>query len=76
MADPVFSVAYAIEAALRSLNGNLALLTPTMALVIAIIGLVIMNYHQLIARFPDGGGAAAAAGKAFGEAWALYLLAR
>jgi hypothetical protein len=31
MADPVSSVAYAIEAALRALEGNLGLLLPTMA---------------------------------------------
>ena len=71
MADPISSVAYAIEAALRALNGQLALLLPTMALVILVIGLVTVNYHQLIARFPDGGGAAAAAGAALGEAWAF-----
>lgn len=71
MADPVSSVAYAIEAALRSLNGNLTLLLPTMGLVIAIIALMIVNYNQLIARFPNGGGAASAAGSAFGEAWAF-----
>jgi amino acid transporter len=71
MADPVSSVAYAIEAALRALQGNLGLLLPAMALVVAIIALVITNYHQLVARFPEGGGAAAAAGKAFGEGWAF-----
>src|SRR5438105_2388878 len=71
MADPVSSVAYAIEAALRELQGNLGLLLPTMALVVAVIALIITNYHQLVARFPEGGGAAAAAGKAFGEAWAF-----
>jgi hypothetical protein len=59
MADPVSSVAYAIEAALRELQGNLGLLLPAMALVVAIIALVITNYHQLVARFPEGGGAAA-----------------
>lgn len=37
MADPVSSVAYAIEAALRELHGNLGLLLPTMGLVVAII---------------------------------------
>jgi hypothetical protein len=36
MADPVSSVAYAIEAALRALCGDLMLLLPTMALVVAI----------------------------------------
>jgi amino acid transporter len=71
MADPVSSVAYAIEAALRALHGDLGLLLPTMALVVAIIALIITNYHQLVARFPEGGGAAAAAGRAFGESWAF-----
>src|SRR5438309_2868513 len=71
MADPVSSVAYAIEAALRALHGDLALLLPTMALVVGIIALVITNYHQLVARFPEGGGAAAAAASAFGEGWAF-----
>jgi hypothetical protein len=45
MADPVSSVAYAIEAALRELHGNLGLLLPVMGLVVAIIALVITNYH-------------------------------
>jgi hypothetical protein len=67
MADPVSSVAYAIEAALRALHGDLALLLPTMGLVVAIVVLVIVNYHQLVARYPQGGGAAAATGEAFGE---------
>jgi hypothetical protein len=71
MADPISSVAYAIEAALRALNGNLALLLPTMSLVVLVIGIVTLNYHQLVARFPDGGGSAAATGAAFGEAWAF-----
>lgn len=71
MADPISSVAYAIEAALRALNGNLTLLLPTMALVIAIIAVITINYHQLIGRFPEGGGAAAAAGTALGEGWAF-----
>jgi amino acid transporter len=71
MADPVSSVAYAIEAALRQLHGNLSLLLPTMGLVVAIIALIITNYHQLVARFPEGGGAAAAAARAFGEGWAF-----
>jgi amino acid transporter len=71
MADPVSSVAYAIEAALRALDGDLSLLLPTMGLVVAVIGLIIVNYHELIGRFPEGGGAAAAAGSAFGEAWAF-----
>ena len=67
MADPVSSVAYAIEAALRGLRGDLALLLPTMTLVVAIIVVVIVNYHQLVGRYPQGGGAAAAAAHAFGE---------
>jgi hypothetical protein len=71
MGDPVSSVAYAIEAALRALDGHLELLLPTMALVIGIIALVDVNYHQLVGRFPEGGGAAAAAGGAFGEPWAF-----
>ena len=69
MADPVSSVAYAIEAALRALDGRLDLLLPTMALVVGIIALVIVNYWFLVARFPRGGGDAAAAGQAFGDAW-------
>jgi hypothetical protein len=73
MGDPVSSVAYAIEAALRALDGDLDLLLATMAVVIAIIALVIVNYHRLIARFP-GGGDAAAAGSAFGEGWAFLPL--
>ena len=67
MADPVSSVAYAIEAALRALRGDLALLLPTMTLVVAIIVVVIVNYHQLVGRYPHGGGAPAAAAEAFGE---------
>ena len=51
MADPVSSVAYAIEAALRALHGDLALLLPAMSLVVAIVVLVIVNYHQLVARY-------------------------
>jgi len=71
MADPVSSVAYAIEAALRALGGDLNLLLPTMGLVVAIIAVIIGNYQQLIARYPHGGGAAAASGEAFGEAWSF-----
>jgi hypothetical protein len=71
MADPVSSVAYAVEAALRALNGDLALLIPTMGLVVAIIALVIVNYRQLIARYPHGGGASAAVGEAFGDGWSF-----
>jgi hypothetical protein len=74
MGDPVSSVAYAIEAALRALHGDLALLLPTMLVVLAIIALVSLNYHQLYARFPEGGGDAAASGRAFGEGWAFVPL--
>ncbi|MCX4426441.1 APC family permease [Streptomyces mirabilis] len=69
IADPVSSVAYAIEAALRALHGDLALLLPTMSLVIGLVVLVTANYWQLVRRFPKGGGAAAAAGRAFGARW-------
>ena len=71
MADPVSSVAYAIEAALRALDGNLALLMPAMSAVVLVVALVVASYHQLVARFPEGGGSAAAAGKAFGEGYAF-----
>ena len=71
MADPVSSVAYAIEAALRALGGHLELLTQTMALVIGIISLVTLNYWQLVRRFPQGGGSPEAAGRAFGEGWSF-----
>ena len=74
MADPVSSVAYAVEAALRALGGNLSLLLPTMAVVIGIIAVVIANYHELVGRFPQGGGAAAASGTAFGEGFAFLPL--
>lgn len=74
MADPVSSVAYAIEAGLRALGGDLRLLVLTMGLVLGIISLVQLNYDQLIRRFPEGGGAVAATGAAFGEAWAFLPL--
>jgi hypothetical protein len=74
MGDPVSSVAYAIEAALRALHGDLAHLLPTIGLVLGIVVLVSLNYHQLYARFPDGGGDAAASGRAFGEAFAFLPL--
>src|SRR3954452_2970088 len=69
IADPVSSVAYAIEAALRALHGDLALLLPTMSLVVGLVVVVTANYWQLVRRFPKGGGAAAAAGRAFGARW-------
>src|SRR5947208_6975373 len=71
MGDPVSSVAYAIEAALRALHGDLGLLLATVGVVLAIIALVSVNYHHLYARFPEGGGDAAATGAAFGEGWAF-----
>lgn len=71
MADPVSSVAYAIEAALRALGGHLELLLPTMGLVIGLIALVTLNYLQLVRAFPEGGGSPEAAGRAFGEGWAF-----
>jgi len=74
MGDPVSSVAYAIEAALRALHGNLGLLIATMSVVLGIIALVDINYHQLIGRFPRGGGSAAAAASSFGEGWAFLPL--
>jgi hypothetical protein len=69
MADPVSSVAYAIEAALRALGGHLHLLLPTMGLVIGLIALVTLNYWQLVGTFPEGGGSPEAAGRAFGPQW-------
>ena len=74
MADPVSSVAYAVEAALRALDGNLSLLLPAMGIVVAIIAVVVANYHELVGRFPQGGGAAAASGSAFGEGFAFLPL--
>jgi hypothetical protein len=71
MADPVSSVAYAIEAALRALGGHLGLLIPTMSLVVGIIALITLNYWQLVRAFPSGGGSPEAAGRAFGEAWSF-----
>jgi Amino acid permease len=71
MADPVSSVAYAIEAALRALGGHLSLLLPTMGIVIGIIALITANYWQLVRAFPRGGGSPEAAGRAFGEGWSF-----
>jgi hypothetical protein len=69
MADPVSSVAYTIEASLRSLHGHLDLLMATQLIVLGIIALVDVNYWQLVGRFPLGGGSAEAAAKAFGTGW-------
>ncbi|MGH2513433.1 MAG: APC family permease, partial [Candidatus Limnocylindrales bacterium] len=74
MADPVSSVAYAIEATLRALGGNLSLLLPTMGVVIGIIAIVVVNYQQIVARFPHGGGAASAVASSFGLGWAFMPL--
>jgi amino acid transporter len=74
MADPVSSIAYAIESALRHLDGDLGDLFLTMALVIASIGVIAATYHQLIRRFPEGGGGARSVGTAYGEAWAFIPL--
>jgi hypothetical protein len=74
MADPVSSIAYAIESALRHLDGNLSDLFLAMALVIATIAVIAATYHQLIRRFPEGGGGARSVGTAYGEAWAFIPL--
>lgn len=71
MADPVSSVAYAIEAALAALDGDTSALVPTMALVLVVIAIVAAGYHQLVRRFPDGGGSAEAMATAFGDGWAF-----
>src|SRR5262249_45781142 len=71
MADPVSSIAYAIESALRHLDGNLDDLFLAMALVIATIAVIAATYHQLIRRFPEGGGGARSVGTAYGDAWAF-----
>jgi Amino acid permease len=74
MADPVSSVAYAIEAALRALEGNPASLVATMGLVVGIVVVVSATYHQLIGRFPAGGGGPEGIAEAFGEGWAFLPL--
>jgi Amino acid permease len=74
MADPVSSVAYAIESALGGLDGDLASLFPTMALVIGTITVVAATYHQLIRRFPGGGGGPEGLAAAFGEGFAFVSL--
>jgi hypothetical protein len=74
MADPVSSIAYAIESALRHLDGNLDDLFLAMALVIATIAVIAATYHQLIRRFPEGGGGARSVGTAYGDAWAFIPL--
>ena len=74
MADPVSSVAYAIESALNGLDGDLSELIPTMALVVGTIVVVAATYHQLIGRFPEGGGGPRGLGAAFGEGFAFVPL--
>lgn len=74
MADPVSSVAYAIESALRGLDGDLASLLPTMAAIMAIIAVVSVTYDDLIRRFPGGGGGPEGLAAAFGEGWAFIPL--
>jgi hypothetical protein len=71
MADPVSSVAYAIEAATRALDGDLSLLLATMAIVVGIIAVIVVNYQSIVERFPHGGGSAAASATAFGLGWAF-----
>jgi hypothetical protein len=75
MADPVSSVTYAIEAALRSLDGDVSELLWTMGLVVGTIAVVAATYHQLVARFPQGGGGPRSVAIAFGEGWAFLPLA-
>jgi hypothetical protein len=74
MADPVSSIAYAIESALRHLDGHLGELFLTMGLVIGTIAVIAATYHQLIRRFPEGGGGARSVGTAYGDAWAFIPL--
>jgi hypothetical protein len=74
MADPVSSTAYAIEAALRAVEGDLDYLIPTMVVVIGVVILITINYWYLIKRFAGGGGDAEAAGRAFGTPWAFPVI--
>ena len=74
MADPVSSVAYAIEAALRALDGDPASLVATMSLVVGIVVVIAATYHQLIGRFPSGAGGSKAVAKAFGDGWVFVPL--
>jgi amino acid transporter len=74
MADPVSSIAYAVESALRKLDGDLRELFLTMLLVAATITVIAATYHQLVRRFPEGGGGARSVGTAYGDAWAFVPL--
>jgi hypothetical protein len=55
MADQVSSAAYAIEATLRARRGDLGLLPPTMGLAVGVIAIVVINYHAVVARYPQCG---------------------
>jgi hypothetical protein len=74
MADPVSSVAYAIEAALRALDDDPASLVLTMGLVVGTIVVIAATYHQLIGRFPSGAGGPKAVALAFGNDWIFLPL--
>jgi hypothetical protein len=74
MADPVSSIAYAIESALHGVDGDLSELVPTMGLVVATIAIIAATYHQLIRRFPGGGGGAEGLAAAFGDGFAFVSL--
>ncbi|MEU9014503.1 hypothetical protein AB0D12_33000 [Streptomyces sp. NPDC048479] len=60
------SSAYAIEATLRALFGDLSPPLPTLALALGLVVLVTADYRPLVARFSKDGGASAAAGRVFG----------
>ena len=74
IADPVSSVAYAIEAALRALDGDLESLLATMAAIIAIIAVICATYGELIRRYPSGGGGPEGVAAAFGAGWTFIPL--
>jgi hypothetical protein len=74
MADPVSSVTYAIESTLRALDGDLADLLPSMAAIVAIIAVISATYHQLVGRFPAGGGGPRGVAATFGDGWAFIPL--
>jgi hypothetical protein len=74
MADPVSSVTYAIESTLRALDGDLEDLLPSMAAIVAIIAVISATYHQLVGRFPAGGGGPRGVAATFGDGWAFIPL--
>lgn len=74
MADPVSSIAYAIEAALSGLDGDVGSVTLTMSFVVLVIVLIAVGYHKIIGRFPGGGGGAEAIAAAFGERFAFVAI--